>query len=54
MSTRDRDRLAAIFARLDSNFAGERAAAALLAGRFLRKHGLTWQEAAAELAKQQR
>jgi hypothetical protein len=38
------DRLAAILTRLESPFDGERAAAALLASRELRKLGLTWQE----------
>ena len=38
----DLDRLAAILARLDSPFDGERAAAALLASRELRRVGLTW------------
>lgn len=38
----DRARLAAILGRLGSDFDGERAAAGLLASRFMRDHGLTW------------
>ena len=40
-------RLAAILSRLDSDFAGERAAAGLLASREVRKLGLTWVEVVA-------
>jgi hypothetical protein len=38
----DRARLAAILGRLGSQHDGERAAAGLLASRFMRDHGLTW------------
>jgi hypothetical protein len=38
----DRAKLAAILGRLGSDFDGERAAAGLLAARFVREHGLTW------------
>jgi hypothetical protein len=38
----DRARLAAILGRLGSEHDGERAAAGLLATRFMRDHGLTW------------
>jgi hypothetical protein len=40
----DRARLAAILGRLGSDHDGERAAAGLLATRFMRDHGLTWPE----------
>jgi hypothetical protein len=40
----DRQRLAAILGMLGSAHAGERAAAALQAETFRRKHGLTWAE----------
>jgi hypothetical protein len=38
----DRAKLAAILGRLGSDFDGERAAAGLLATRFMRDHALTW------------
>ena len=38
----DRAKLAAILGRLGSDFDVERAAAGLLATRFVREHGLTW------------
>jgi hypothetical protein len=44
MTTADRERLAAILGMLGSDHAGERAAAALQAEAFRRKHGLTWAE----------
>lgn len=40
-----RERLANICARLGSDFEGERAAAALLATKLLKKHGATWSSA---------
>lgn len=40
-----RARLANICARLGSDFEGERAAAALLATKLLKKHGATWSSA---------
>jgi len=40
----DRAKLAAILGRLGSEYDGERAAAGLLAARFVRDHGLTWPE----------
>lgn len=42
----ERARLAAILARLASPYAGERAAAGLLASAFIAKHGLAWAELA--------
>ena len=44
MTDTDRARLAAILGMLGSAHAGERAAAALQAEAFRRKHGLTWGE----------
>jgi hypothetical protein len=44
MTDTDRQRLAAILGMLGSAHAGERAAAALQAEAFLRKHRVTWQE----------
>jgi hypothetical protein len=44
LKARDLNRLAAILSRLDSDFAGERAAAGLLAARTLRELGLSWAE----------
>lgn len=44
MTPTDRLRLAAILGMLGSDHAGERAAAALQAEAFRRKHGLTWAE----------
>ena len=38
----DRAKLSAILGRLGSDHDGERAAAGLLASRFMRDHGLTW------------
>ena len=43
-AVRELDRLAAILARLDSPYDGERAAAALLASREVRRLGLSWRE----------
>lgn len=40
----NRAKLAAILGRLGSDHDGERAAAGLLASRFVRDHGLTWPE----------
>jgi hypothetical protein len=44
MTDAERQRLAAILGMLGSDHAGERAAAALQAEAFRRKHGLTWPE----------
>lgn len=44
MTDADRQRLAAILGMLGSDHAGERAAAALQAEAFRRKHRLTWEE----------
>jgi hypothetical protein len=42
LSLREQARLAGILSRLASSFAGERAAAGLLATDFLARHNLTW------------
>jgi hypothetical protein len=39
-----REKLAAVLARLESPYEGERAAAGLIASRMIREAGLTWQE----------
>jgi hypothetical protein len=44
MTTTDRTRLAAILGMLGSDQAGERAAAALQAEAFRKRHQLTWQD----------
>lgn len=44
LSTSEREKLAHILNRLASPYDGERAAAALLATRFIAAHGLTWTE----------
>lgn len=44
MTNTERQRLAAILGMLGSSHAGERAAAALQAEAFRRKHRLTWEE----------
>ena len=44
MTDADRQRLAAILGMLGSDQLGERAAAALKAEAFRKKHGLTWEE----------
>jgi hypothetical protein len=44
ISTKERQRLAAILGMLGSDQAGERAAAGLQAEAFRQKHGLTWDE----------
>jgi hypothetical protein len=44
MTDTDRQRLAGILGMLGSDHAGERAAAALQAEAFRRRHGLTWAE----------
>ena len=52
MTDTDRQRLAAILGMLGSAHAGERAAAALQAEAFRRKHGLTWGELLGETPPQ--
>ena len=42
LTPRERTRLVGILTRLTSTHSGERAAAGLLAGAFLARHGLTW------------
>ena len=42
LTLREQLRLANILSRLASPYAGERAAAALLANAFMERHGLTW------------
>jgi hypothetical protein len=49
LSARERARLASILSRLASSFAGERAAAGLLATAFLAKHDLRWTDLIDEL-----
>lgn len=44
MTDQERQRLAAILGMLGSDHAGERAAAALQAEAFRKRHGLTWSE----------
>ena len=46
LSPRERARLVGILSRLSSSFAGERAAAGLLAAKFLAKHNLMWSDLA--------
>jgi hypothetical protein len=44
ITTRDLARLASILRRLDSDFPGERAAAGLLASRWMHERGLAWED----------